>query len=464
MRLEDGLKRHQLVVTQYVPGVFEDNDSYRAEASGICAGFLLLRTICRLQNITSGSIKLGCDGQSALNKSTAAHWVIRHSDKHHDVLTAAQTFRNQLPIKINPIWIKGHQDDGPDGLSYCRMDRMTQLNVDCDKGAKALARVPPATPPMQVATELWTISVRGVQLVNEIEPALRKAIHDPVLLDYWHRHDLLSAEHHNSIDWAALQHAMRNTKHCRQKWVSKTFAEECGIGTKLVEWNYRDSAQCALCGAPQEDIEHMLHCPHPSVTDKWDKSMAKLNTFLQEQKTEDALREAILDMLKGWQSNPHRYLYSLEFDNIFAKQNQIGWKNFMFGFMAKEWSQAQQSYYESIASRRTGKRWVSALIRKLWDIAWDLWDHRNTQIHRPGQLDAYEDTTTLDMNVRTEFALGTPPNLPRRFRIHFRYTQVEEILALSNLDRSLWLKKSKLIRRRLPLAAERRLLRQWLNR
>ena len=82
----------------------------------------------------------------------------------------------------------------------------------------------------------------------------------------------------------------------------------------------------------------------------------------------------------------------------------------------------------------------------------------------PEQLDAYEDTTALNLSVRLEFALGTPPNLPRCFRCHFRYTHVDEVLALSNLERSLWLKKSKLIRRRLPLAAERRQLRQWLNR
>ena len=136
----------------------------------------------------------------------------------------------------------------------------------------------------------------------------------------------------------------------------------------------------------------------------------------------------------------------------------------MFGFVATEWRQAQQEYYHRISSRRTGKRWVSALIRKLWDVAWDLWDHRNNQIHSPGQLDAYEDTTALDLSVRAEFALGTPPNLPCRFRYHFRYTHVDEVMALSNIDRSLWLKKSKLIRRRLPLAAERRQMRQWLNR
>ena len=31
--------------------------------------------------------------------------------------------------------------------------------------------------------------------------------------------------------------------------------------------------------------------------------------------------------------------------------------------------------------RKSGDCWVVALIHKLWDIAWDLWDHCNTVLH-----------------------------------------------------------------------------------
>ena len=467
VRLEDSRKRHQIVVTQYVPGVFEDNDAYRAEAAGICTGFLLLKTLCQANNIVAGEIKLGCDGQSALNKSTSVTWTIRTSDKHHDILFAAQQYRTELPISINPIWIRGHQDEGPDAIPYCRMDRMTQLNVDCDTGAKALAKIPPVTPPPQVTSPLWTIAVNGVKLVNDIEAKLRKAVHDPQLLDYWHRHGRLHEDQQHRVDWPALQHAIRNTRHCRRKWVTKTYSEECGIGTKLLQWKYRDSAKCPLCGAEVEDIEHMLHCQHVTVTERWEISCDKLDTFLKEQKTERGLRKAIISHLRRWQSEPDFFLVSLQYDHLFTAQTEIGWKNFLFGVVALEWQQAQQEYYTLISSRRTGKRWVSALIRKLWDIAWDLWDHRNSQIHKPGKLDEYEDTELLDADIRTEFALGSPPNCTFRYRPHYRYDNVNVILDLPNVQRFLWLKKSRLIRQRLleatPLNAERNAMRAWLN-
>jgi hypothetical protein len=30
---------------------------------------------------------------------------------------------------------------------------------------------------------------------------------------------------------------------------------------------------------------------------------------------------------------------------------------------------------------QSGKRWLAQLILKLWDIAWDLWEHRNNIAH-----------------------------------------------------------------------------------
>jgi hypothetical protein len=35
-------------------------------------------------------------------------------------------------------------------------------------------------------------------------------------------------------------------------------------------------------------------------------------------------------------------------------------------------------------SRRSGLRWLTALIQKLWDIAWDMWDNRNRVLHDTG--------------------------------------------------------------------------------
>ena len=50
-----------------------------------------------------------------------------------------------------------------------------------------------------------------------------------------------------------------------------------------------------------------------------------------------------------------------------------------------QWVDAQQKHYLSLNRLESGKRWASALIIKLWNIAWDLWDNRNYHTHHSNE-------------------------------------------------------------------------------
>ena len=39
--------------------------------------------------------------------------------------------------------------------------------------------------------------------------------------------------------------------------------------------------------------------------------------------------------------------------------------------MSFEWAKAQNDYFKWSGCRKTGKIWVIALIKSLWDVAWD---------------------------------------------------------------------------------------------
>jgi len=43
----------------------------------------------------------------------------------------------------------------------------------------------------------------------------------------------------------------------------------------------------------------------------------------------------------------------------------------------------QQQHYLFLSSRCSSKWWLNYLIKKLWDIAWDLWNHRNGKQRMP---------------------------------------------------------------------------------
>jgi hypothetical protein len=62
-------------------------------------------------------------------------------------------------------------------------------------------------------------------------------------------------------------------------------------------------------------------------------------------------------------------------------QDALGWQPFLEGGIANDWQFAQQTYFKSLRSKKSGRRWVSALIRKLRTVAWDQWEHRNSILH-----------------------------------------------------------------------------------
>lgn len=63
----------------------------------------------------------------------------------------------------------------------------------------------------------------------------------------------------------------------------------------------------------------------------------------------------------------------------------IGWDFIIEGWLTKEWRTRQAQFQLAHQQRSSVQRWVSALIFKLWEVAWDLWEHRNGVEHAHDQ-------------------------------------------------------------------------------
>ena len=59
-----------------------------------------------------------------------------------------------------------------------------------------------------------------------------------------------------------------------------------------------------------------------------------------------------------------------------SDQGHIGWNGFLEGFISTHWHDAQAAHFARIGSHWSAKRWTIAVIRKGWDISWDMLDHR----------------------------------------------------------------------------------------
>ncbi len=98
--------------------------------------------------------------------------------------------------------------------------------------------------------------------------------------------------------------------------------------------------------------------------------------------TDHDIQHTTLQYLKSWREamDPPSATNFLT-ESLLGNQLSNGWQRFFEGWILKEWTTAQQAYYSSIKSYRTGRRWTVAIIKKMWDIAWDLWEHWNCTLH-----------------------------------------------------------------------------------
>ena len=132
VRIESADKQYSLDIEQYVPDVLAENDTYRAEATGILAGLCICWAICKYKDITGGNVKIGCDGELALNMAMHKQWDVRISDKHYNIIDMIHCRKKAISQTMTKHWIRGHQDTN---RPFRLLDRMTQMNILCDQAA-----------------------------------------------------------------------------------------------------------------------------------------------------------------------------------------------------------------------------------------------------------------------------------------------------------------------------------------
>ncbi len=100
-------------------------------------------------------------------------------------------------------------------------------------------------------------------------------------------------------------------------------------------------------------------------------------------------------------------------EELLEGQAAIGWRQFFKGWLSREWKKAQQAYYTSMKSLWTSGRWTVTLIKKLWDIAWELWEHQNGILHEAHNVVSDVELQLLDRNMGgVDQALSTSPASP----------------------------------------------------
>ena len=166
---------------------------------------------------------------------------------------------------------------------------------------------------------------------------------------------------------------------------------------------------CPRCLQNNETTEHVLLCHDPRANEHFELLTKKLDQELVTMETAPEIRRTIIRKITNWR---RRQRMAAQVTNKYGErkasehQDQIGWTNFMLGRMSPEWAAAQQSYYDWLGRRKTGRRWLVAITVKLLNLSWDMWDHHNKILHSSVHPWKLVTVRCADTKIDEEYKLG----------------------------------------------------------
>jgi hypothetical protein len=203
----------------------------------------------------------------------------------------------------------------------------------------------------------------------------------------------------------------------------------------MQRWKWRDSAQCPPCEEPIKDANHVWLCQGAESPARWKVALAALRVEMALSHTDPLLTNIIISRLTSWQtgSSPETFpALTPLYQATLLHQDQQGWNNFFMGLPSLGWVELQQLHFQCTASRKSGRRWLTAIIRKQWRVAWDIWDYRNSVVHHK---DFGTAAARMQHSVRMEHAKGV---VSSDMRVFFK-ASLRVLLQQSTQHQAEWL-------------------------
>ena len=321
------------------------------------------------------------------------------------------------------------------------LDRWATLNVEMDGLAKAhwARSVGRERPSSKVYAEPWSVWFRGDKLVTPFREKNYETIHGPPLDDYWVQRKRFKADLYPRYDWEALDDDIPLLPLSRRLWVTKHLSGWCSVGRMAQRWRLRDTDECPRCQWP-ENARHVSSCKVPRAISQMETSVTNFKVQLGRIYTSPAVINVISRRLMEWKrgelfsqiQSTHPYV-----NVALREQDLMGWDAFLEGSISQEWRQAQEYFLAFSKSKKTSKRWASALIQKVFDVAWDQWEHRNGILHEVDNKFDQETTIRVDAEIKRQFRVGTG-SLPQADHGLFR-AGVQRILDRPLKQKHRWL-------------------------
>lgn len=358
-------------------GGANDISAYRAELTGIYSTVQLIKSLCIYHGIKEGAITFGCNGEAALNQAFSP--MLPSIDApSFDILATIHLIRKECPIKWTTLHIKGHQDDHQD---VKELGQWGQLNVEADSLAKSvIPRAKASNRHYNIPGEPCSVRYRGQKITN-IRAEVHHIIHSEEGRTYWANKDKFHRDTGNFIHWEAIGRVLKGLPRARRNFVTKFCIGMMGVGHCMECWKKWSHVKCPRCGA-KETIQHVISHPAPAAREVWTKGIKGLRVWMEGVSTDPQIIELVIGAISNKEQGDQLVCgqdHSLQV--VMLQQEDIGLDLIVEGWPAIEWEDAQQAYYQLLNSCKSGRRRMTNLLQKLWNIVWEMWEHRHGVLH-----------------------------------------------------------------------------------
>jgi len=177
----------------------------------------------------------------------------------------------------------------------------------------------------------------------------------------------------------------------------------------MKRWKIQTSAQCPWCTEPNETKHHIFQCQANESKQQWELALQGLDNWLQAQNTHPGIWQDIITGLWQWQTGTANTAKLMT--EAVQEQSLLGWDMMMEGVISRKWQEMQAIYWKVHKSQKSSKWWMVALIKKLLQIAWDMWHHWNHALHHSTDNHAIilEHDTSQQLQAIYDKGLGSFP-------------------------------------------------------
>ena len=434
---------HALCGGGVIPGTAEDQNAYRAEASGLYGILIIINTIETVTGTTGKPITIACDGYSALQKTLSTYKEKFSSGQRcFDLISRIIDIRDRIRTIIQPEHVRGHQDE-----KYSELTLLEDWNVQMDGMAKQIlleAYHKQFQPPEALPTStrgITRIQYQSIPITSQLDKTLREYITHEDAVQWWIQKERITFNTADKVDWNLVEDCMKESTRQQRKFIAKWVTNQLPVGCVQVHRRFQPAATCPRCGYDYEDLRHILDCPQDHARNLWNQSIRSFDMWLRKIGTDPSIQRAFSLSIAKWHAQfiDETYcpnLVSPQVKKAMREQGQISWDNFMTGLWSKQWAEIQDVYYKTKRKRNTGHRWAVKVSLRIWDIIKRQWDHRNSVLYRSEQKNL-QGREELLAACHIELDLGLQ-NLEDVYSTYFE-TDIDTLETEKTYDIKLWL-------------------------